>query len=315
MIPRVGLPIRLASLLLLASLGPPLAAQTTRVEQRRTLEVAGGRRSYVLYLPSSFARGRPIPLVLVFHGAGGRGIGMARHTGFSRLAEREGFAVAYPDGMNRRWNDGRGVGGAADDVGFIRALLDSLERELGIDRARVYATGISNGATFLHRLGCELPGALAAIAPVAGGMPATVGERCAGTGPPTSGAGGAMVPSVLSMQGTADRFMPFDGGQASGGGRAVWSAAATVDFWARANGCGAPPVQEAVTDSVRDGTRVRRERYPGCRGDRAVELVTIEGGGHTWPGGPAAARRVGRASREIDATRAIWTFFQRHPRT
>ena len=93
------------------------------------------------------------------------------------------------------------------------------------------------------------------------------------------------------------------------------SAPATADFWAKVNGCAGPPVAEPVTDSVRDGTRLRWERYPGCRGDRAVELVTVEGGGHTWPGGPAAASRVGRASREINATRAIWTFFQRHPGT
>jgi poly(3-hydroxybutyrate) depolymerase len=168
MTPRVTLARLFPLLLALGIPATPLAAQTPGVEQRRTLEVAGARRGYLLYLPSSWQRGRPVPLVLVFHGAGGRSAGMARHTGFSRVAEREGFAVVYPDGVGRRWNDGRGIGGARDDVGFVRALVDSLERELGIDRRRVYATGISNGAMFAHRLACDLPGVLAAIAPVAG---------------------------------------------------------------------------------------------------------------------------------------------------
>jgi len=64
-----------------------------------------------------------------------------------------------------------------------------------------------------------------------------------------------------------------------------------------------------------DGTRVRRSEYPGCMHGRELVLYTIEGGGHTWPGGPSVARLVvGRVSRDIDATSTIWDFFQRHPK-
>lgn len=298
-------PLVLASVFLACLPAVPLAAQIPGVEERRTLDVGGSRRSYLLYLPTSHQRGRPLPLVLVFHGAGGRGAGMARHTGFSRLAERKGFAVAYPDGVGRRWNDGRGLGGAGDDVGFVRMLLDSLERELGIDRRRVYATGISNGAMFSHRLACDLPGVLAAIAPVAGAVPVALAERC----------GAAAPVAVVAFQGTADPFVPYGGGGVARRGGAVLSAGESAGFWARVNGCAASAEAEPPADTVTDGTRMRRESYAGCRENRSVVLYTIEGGGHTWPGGPAAARRVGRASREIDATGAIWDFFQRHPRT
>ena len=305
MTPRVILARLFPLLLALGIPSTPLASQTPGVEQRRTLEVAGTRRGYLLYLPSSWQRGRPVPLVLVFHGAGGRGAGMARHTGFSRVAEREGFAVVYPDGVGRRWNDGRGIGGARDDVGFVRVLVDSLERELGIDRRRVYATGISNGAMFAHRLACDLPGVLAAIAPVAGAVPAGLAERC----------GQAAPVAVLAVQGTADPFVPYGGGGAARRGGAVLSAERSAGFWARVNGCAAAPDAEPPVDAVTDGTRLRRESYPGCRENRSVVLYTIEGGGHTWPAGPSSSRRIGRTSREIDATGAIWDFFQRHPRT
>jgi len=86
-----------------------------------------------------YRAGGPVPLVLVFHGGGGRASGIAPHTGFSRLAEREGFVAVYPDGLERRWNDGRGYAATHDDVGFVRALLDTLERELSIDPRRVYS--------------------------------------------------------------------------------------------------------------------------------------------------------------------------------
>lgn len=300
MTPRAGLRIRLAPALLLTLLGTRLAAQTPGVEQRRTLEVGGSRRTYLLYLPSSYQPQRPVPLVMVFHAAGGRGGGIARHTGFSDLAERERFAVAYPEGIVGRWNDGRREGGP-DDVGFVRELLDSLRRELALDSTRIYAAGISNGAMFSHRLACDLPGVFAAIAPVAGPFPAALSRRCARATPL----------SVVAFQGTADPLLPFEGG---GGPRGeVLSAERSILFWAEAGGCSGA-AETADTDSVADGTRLRRWSYPGCMGNRSVVLYTIEGGGHTWPGGPAAAGRVGRVTREIDATGAIWEFFQLHPR-
>jgi polyhydroxybutyrate depolymerase len=279
-----------------------LATQTSAEEQRRTLEVDGARRTYLLYLPPGYRAGRSVPLVVVFHAAGGRGSGISRHTGFTRLAAEQGFVVAYPDGIGGRWNDGRSPGGR-DDVGFIRALLDTLGRELSLDPQRIYAAGISNGAMFAYRLGCEVPGVLAGIAAVAGAMPAAVAERC--TGQPGT--------SVIAIQGTADRSLPYAGGRVSGRGGEVLSATGTAAFWADTDHCAGPPVDTPVADSVSDGTRLRRRSYDGCASGRSVVLYTVEGGGHTWPGGPPAASRVGLVSRELNATRAIWEFFQRHP--
>jgi polyhydroxybutyrate depolymerase len=267
--------------------------------------VNGETRRYFLYMPQSARVGRPAPLVLVFHGGGGQASGIAPHTGFSRLAQREGFVVAYPQGLNGRWNDGRGIAGAThDDVGFIRALLDTLDREIGIDARRVYATGISNGAMFSYRLACDLPGVFAAVAPVAGAMPADLTAGCETTAPV----------SVIAFQGTADPLMPYEGGGVALRRGRVLSAERSVAFWGKVAGCAPSPTRAAALDEVMDGTRVRLSTYPGCQESRAVELYTIEGGGHTWPSGPAAARRVGRVSREIDATETIWEFFVRHPR-
>lgn len=295
-----------AAVLTAVALG--IAAGTAAAQARsgaRTIRVGGLERSYLVHLPAPLPAGRALPLVLVFHGGGGRARGIAEHTGFSRLADREGFVAVYPAGIRGRWNDGRGLSGAPhDDVAFIRALIDTVSRDVRIDRSRIYATGISNGAMFAHRLACELPGVLAAIAPVAGALPAALAPRCAAA-PPVS---------LLAIQGTEDRLVPYEGGGVAAVRGAVLSARESVAHWARRAGCGTPISEARRMDRVRDGTAVVQLAYPAC-GAWAVELYEVRGGGHTWPGGPRViAPRLGRTTHEVDATRAIWEFFAAHPR-
>jgi polyhydroxybutyrate depolymerase len=283
--------------------GGALPAQShAAVETRRTIRAGGVERSYLLHLPASRGAGRPLPLLLVLHGAGGEGAGIASHTGLTGPATALGYAVVYPDGIERRWNDGRGPGGGQDDVEFIRILLDSLGHELPVDPRRIYGTGISNGAGLAYRLACDLPGIFAAIAPVAGAPASAIEQRCAATRPV----------SVISFQGTRDPLMPYEGGHASIRRGLVLSARRSAALFAEVNGCTPPPVVTAEPDTVKDGTRVGRLAYGGCREGREVVLYTIEGGGHTWPGGPPVGRRVGRVSREVDATRTMLDFFDRH---
>jgi polyhydroxybutyrate depolymerase len=117
---------------------------------------------------------------------------------------------------------------------------------------------------------------------------------------------------MIAFQGTRDPLMPYDGGDVAAGRGRVLGAAQSAALFARVNGCAPAPTASAEADTVRDGTRVRRAVYR-CTGGRDVVLYTIEGGGHTWPGGPPVGRRVGRVSREVDATQALLDFFDRHP--
>jgi polyhydroxybutyrate depolymerase len=283
---------------------PVLPAQSSAGDMgRRAIDVAGVRRSYLLHLPPSHRPGEPMPLLLVFHGGGGTASNIAEHTGLTPAATPRGYAVVYPDGVNGHWSDGRAARAGADDVGFVRLLLDSLRRELPMDPRRVFATGISNGAAIAFRLACDLPGTFAAIAPVAGGLAAELENRCAAASPI----------SLVMFQGTLDRLMPYDGGDLSHRRGRVLPAVTTASLFARVDGCADKPVDGAEPDTVTDGTRVRRSSYPGCREGRDVLLFTIEGGGHTWPGGPPVGRSVGRVTRDLDATRVMLDFFDRHP--
>jgi polyhydroxybutyrate depolymerase len=280
-----------------------LGQSTSGDTGRRTIEVEGVRRTYLLHLPDSHRPGELMPLLFVFHGGGGTASNIEEHTALTPAATNRGYAVVYPDGENGHWSDGRAARAGADDVGFVRLLLDSLRRELPVDSRRIFATGISNGAGMAFRLACDLPGSFAAIAPVAGALPAELESRCAAAAPV----------SLLMFSGTADRLMPYDGGDLSLRRGRVLPATTTARLFARANGCAPSHTVTLEPDTVTDGTRVRRLVYGGCRGSRDVVLFRIEGGGHTWPGGPPVGRSVGRVSRDIDASRTMLDFFDRHP--
>lgn len=280
--------------------------------------VAGGlQRTFRLYVPPSHDRSRPAPLVIALHGGGGSGTAMERLTmgGFNLLAEREGFVVVYPDGVERHWNDGRGIAqyrshrDNIDDVGFITTLIDHLAQTQGIDRQRVYAAGISNGGLFAQRLARELAPRITAIGAVAISMSDKIARMRAPARPI----------SVLLMPGTDDPLVPWSGGViAERLGRdvgRVLSVADTVSAWATHNRCpGRPEVTREPDRDPGDGTRVRREIYAPCADGTEVVLYAIEGGGHGWPGGWAylPERIIGRTSRDIDANEVLWAFFRRH---
>ena len=278
-------------------------------DETRTLWINGIARTFHVHVPDKLAASRPASVVLVFHGGGrGRGRSIARRTGFSALSERHECLAVYPDGYGFGWNDGRGTTEAeragTDDVAFVRAVIDDLENRFFIDRERIYAVGLSNGGMFVNRLGCELSDRLAAIAVVCGPMPEPLATRCRPERPI----------SVLGIFGTADPFIPWEGGEVRGGDRGqVLGAEAMIDLWVKSNRCDSRPVTEVLPTVIEDGTVVERTTYGGGDEGRTVVLYRIEGGGHSWPCGRTAPRRGARSSLNLDATRVIWEFFLAQP--
>jgi polyhydroxybutyrate depolymerase len=240
---------------------------------------------------------------------------VAKQTGFSDDADREGFLVVYPDGIEHNWNDGRGTTDAerlgVDDVKFVRALIEELTRTFPIDPARIYATGVSNGGIFTHRLGCELADVLAAIGPVIGPIASPMASRCRSSRPI----------SVIGIQGTADPFIPIQGGEEGwqsglGDGGLVESAEDTMALWAAKNGCAPTPRKDTLPARVNDGTHVQRIVYSPCRDGTEVHYYLVDGMGHGWPPKPPRSERLsGRTSQNLNATELIWEFFQPHPKS
>jgi len=288
----------------------------TGAEQTGSLEYAGLQRSFFVHVPPGYSPGTPAPLVLALHGGGGRARNMAQLSSFNREADRAGFLVVYPEGIDHHWNDGRGFNEYRahreniNDVGFLAQLVTHLASRYSVDRTRVYATGVSNGGLMSNRLGCERADLFAAIAPVIGSMAAPIAAQCRPSRP---------LP-VLMINGTEDPLVPWKGEAVRFGKRElgkIISIPALARFWAGHNGCGPQPQVTTLPDvDTKDGTRVVRHRYTGCRESVSVELYEVQGGGHTWPKGlkylPEAL--IGRTSQDIDASRVISDFFTAHRR-
>jgi polyhydroxybutyrate depolymerase len=274
-------------------------------DRQEHLSIGGTDRTYFLHIPEGLAGGKTAPLVLVFHGGGGHAATMPGFTHFDDLADREGFLVAYPEGINKHWSDTRGLS-PADDVGFIRTLIAELERSHHADPKRIYATGISNGGFFSQRLACDLTDKLAAVASVAATMPETLVPVCKPS----------VAISVMFIQGDNDPLVHIEGGAiARTHGRNV-SLAEASSFWRKWNQTSSKPDTQEIPDGAHDGTSVRRETYRGGKQGVEVVVYTVEGGGHTWPGGPQylPAFLVGKASHNLDATAVIWEFFRKQQR-
>jgi len=297
-----------------AGAAPAPADDAAAATSGHTIAVGAQARTYRLHVPKGLDAALPAPLVLVFHGGGGTPEQIERESRFSELADREGFVVAYPAGYRRSWNDGRGADAVAaqrdgiDDVAFVAALIDEVSAGRRIDAKRIYATGISNGAMFSHRLALALSPRIAAIAPVAGGLPQALLAGFAPQDPV----------SVLVVHGTLDPLVPYGGGDvkvlASSRGR-VAGAEESARRWAARDGCGATPARDEVA-ADRDGCAVTRLGYAGCTRGTGVVLLRLDDGGHTWPGGSQylPQRLVGKVCRNLDGAALIWDFFKQHPK-
>ena len=286
------------------------AAAAERALVPHTLEVDGITRSYHLHVPPALGPA-PTPLVLVFHGGGGTGPGTERLTRFTALADREGFLVAFPEGIEKNWNDGREFTSSrahrdhVDDVAFVTALVDAIGRMHAVDPRRVYATGISNGGIFSHYLAAHLSARIAAIAPVVGGI----------ADPPEAWLRPEQPVSVLMLRGTRDPLVPYHGGAVAFGRGKIIDTEEAARRWAALNG-GREPVREPLPADGKDRCGGLRTIYPGGRDGSEVTLVRLDGGGHTWPGGAQYLPEllIGRVCRDFDATALIWDFFKAHPK-
>ncbi|WP_326547489.1 PHB depolymerase family esterase [Mycolicibacterium sp. ND9-15] len=250
------------------------------------LTIGGLNRTYHVHAPHGLDR--PAGLVLNLHGAGMTGPAQAGATNYNAIADQYGFVVAYPDGVDMSWADGRGASipdrQGVDDVGFLVALADRLRQEYGIDPGHVFAIGTSAGGFMASRLACERADVFAAVAPVAGSLAA--GLPCAPSQPV----------SVLAVNGTADPVVPIGGGRmmGRGGPSDIVAPAAMAQRWRDINGC--PPPVDEVQGSV------HRLVATGCAGGSEVVFVQIDGGGHVWPGGMFAPFDTSQSSGQFFAT-------------
>lgn len=263
---------------------------------------SGERREYLLYLPDSYDRANPTPLVISMHALATWPAQQMNLSRWNRLADENGFIVVYPSGSRfpKMWHTTHPGAGLERDVKFISELIDTLRSAYNIDPARIYANGMSNGGGMAFVLSCTLSDRIAAVGMVSPAQALPSGW-CADTRPV----------AMIAFHGTADPIVPYDGGPLGDPFNPVKPVFPAVrDFvtsWAERNRCAASPAQSTVAPDV------TRLEYRNCAEGAAVVLYTLLGGGHSWPGGkPLPEWWVGATNTSIDATSELWAFFLEH---
>lgn len=281
-----------------------------------TLQHLGVERRYVLHLPPGAPDAGPRPLVLALHGLDRDGDSADAVHWFrawwtmDAIADREGFAVVYPEAIAGRWNYGDGrptplPGGTdpADDVGFLAALLDRLVADHIADPAHLFVTGASRGGLMTWTLACSMPQRFSAAAPLITPM---TGAQLADCRP-------AQLMPLLALAGTDDRSQPYEGWLYPDLGIRTASMPETMEFWRRLHGC-TDETARAVPHRPDTGrTRAALISWTGCTDGGAVQLLRIAGGGHQLPTltpderprAPGDAR-----NHDLETAEEVWRFFQ-----
>lgn len=281
-------------------------SSSTTPLQLVTITHDGRERSYYVD-PATVKQGRGA--VMVFHGGEGNGTKAENLSKLGAQANAKGFVAVYPNSPGQQWNDGRASSSSPyDDVGYVRAVAADLRSRFGVDGNRLYASGVSNGGMFVQRLACDASDLFRAYAVVVANMPADYASKCRP----------AKARPMIFFNGTADKLMPFNGGDilaskmlGKGVGGKVLSNAQTQSFWTQAFGCGNGSLKQ-TRDEVNDGTSLKVIEYD-CQGSVDLDFYIIEGGGHNWPGsGIGGGRLSGNVSREVSATNAMVAFFDRY---
>jgi polyhydroxybutyrate depolymerase len=268
-------------------------------------------RTYLLHIPRNYDEQKAWPLVLVLHGAFGTAGRMEKQSGFSELADRAGFVVAYPNGIGlfghlQHWNAGHCCGWAemdrVDDVGFVRHVMQDVARRVRIDPQRQYVVGYSNGGMLAYRFACENSESIAAVGVVSGALGSAKGRGNAASwiGPPQNS-----VPLII-IHGRDDETVPFAGGPGlHSAPRRYVSVIDSARRWAGYCRCDFPP-QVGADPAGGCCTMTWRDE----REDTWVVLHILEHWKHVWPGTSVTARLPPEHPlRMFEASQVIWDFF------
>lgn len=231
-----------------------------------TATVRNVQRSGRLFVPAEYDGSAPWALVFGLHGSGGSGATF-QGLGFNAVAGELGFIMCYPDGASGEWS-------SPEDVAFISNVIEGLKKEFSIDGKRVYLTGHSAGAMMAYRLAQALPGAFAAVAPVAGLLEESV---------PTDDL--KAVP-FMHLHAMDDDVVRIEGVPGWG----LKSMEESVAVWKRVNGA------SGEGNVFYDADGIRGTMWKGTSADTA--MVMYAGGKHAWP---------------QDAVGFISEFFYNHP--
>jgi len=272
-----------------------LFAAPIKEKCRFTVRDQGIEREYFLYIPDCIAGVRNAPLVFSLHGYGGTA--WDNFPDLISTAEREGFAICYPQGAidpnnYPAWEVGYPFqkGAKVDDVKFLCRLAKLLQKQYGFDPQGTFVTGMSNGGEMCYILAARAADTFRAVAPIAGLQMQWAYEQYAPTTP---------VP-LMEVHGTKDTISWWDGDLKNKGGWGEYiSVPLAVTNWAAINRCLTEETIELPLYRP-DGLKVILHKYVGGADGCEVRLYEVVGGEH------------GHNNGEMDTAAEVWSFFKQY---
>lgn len=111
--------------------------------------IGAGNRRAALRVPPTYRSSAPAPLVIAFHGAGGRGTDWMGP--YATRTDNAGMILLAPDSLGSTWD---AIGGDfGPDVAFINGIIDQVFDRYAIDAQRIALIGFSDGASYALSLG------------------------------------------------------------------------------------------------------------------------------------------------------------------
>jgi polyhydroxybutyrate depolymerase len=263
------------------------------------IKSSGQTRKYLIYVPESYDPDTKTPLVISIHGFVEWPAHQQSMTGWNKVADENGFLVVYPKGTGfpLRWStrpSEENPGAMDEELQFFSDLIDHLSKFYNIDPSRIYVNGMSNGGGMSELLACEFSDRITAIGGVAGAY-VYPREDCHTARP---------MP-VIAFHGVDDEIVIYQGGASSRDEQFIFPGVeAWAGGWAENNSCSTTPEISKITNEI------TRRYYTDCEADAEVILYSLEGAGHTWPGGEKLPVWIaGYTNQDINASALMWEFF------
>lgn len=276
-----------------------LGCITTSKAQRQRINFEGQKREFIAYTPKGYdTSNKKFPVVFNFHGGGMSHLEQMFYTEMNKSADKNQFIVVYPLGINKDWNVGFEMSyqKGSNDIGFVKELLSFLKGKYRIDENAIFATGLSRGGFFCHRVASEMGDVFAAVASVGAPLPDSVKYFNRSK----------HQISIMQVHGTADEVVKYEGKK-----DAYASALNTFNYWKTQNNITTDAKEQVVKYGAND-TDITFTEAKNTKA--AVKLVTIKNGGHVWPGADAfnIGYPLGYTHQKLDVNETIWRFFNEH---
>ena len=286
-----------------------VSCKNTTEQNLIAFDMNGETRQYILHRPDGLQENSP--LVFVLHGLGGSANGIREYSQMDKVADKNGFAVCYPQSTGGSedtkytkkgthfWNVGYEVhkNETVDDVEFITSLATFLQKKYNLDPEKTFCSGMSNGGDMSYLLGCQAPDVFKAIAPITGCMMEWFYDSCNENDP---------VP-VFHVHGTADNTTYYAGDEDnSDEWGAYMGVERTINLWVKRNECTTTIIDTLADIDPNDGSIVVSHKYIGGRNNNEVWFYKVIGGDHEWPPGWPVKSGNG----DLNTSAEIWKFFQ-----